>query len=55
MILLMSFNFIVFAFLGLIWKGSTWLNVFLKFTLLAAMVGNGFYLAQSLGYIIKAV
>jgi hypothetical protein len=44
---------VIFAFLGLIWTGKNWVNMFMKFVFLAMAISAGIFLGQALGYIVK--
>lgn len=53
--ILLTLNIVVTLFLCVIWKTSNWLNVLIKLSLVGLWVANGFFLAQSLGYVVKVV
>jgi hypothetical protein len=46
-------NFVVLAFLSLLWKKSTWFNFSIKALLFALSCANAFYALQSFGYVVR--
>lgn len=45
----------IFTFFGIIWTGSTWSNVFLKFVLIVMSLTGWFIVAQQAGYVVAVV
>jgi hypothetical protein len=50
---LLTINTLLFAVLFVVWKRGDLLNLILKFIFFAATIGNGIYLFQVVGYVVK--